>query len=110
MRFILLATLLVTLSGAALAQLKDEAMLLVSFIGYESEAGRKAIKNHLEAELSRYFELKSEEEVQEAMIAVADEIESENCSEEACIKMMGEVLMVDYIFKFEVSFTHYIIF
>ena len=102
MRFILLVTLVVTLSGAALAQLKDEAMLLVSFIGYESEAGRKAIKNHLEAELSRYFELKSEEEVQEAKIAVADEIESENCSEEACIKMMGEVLMVDYIFNFEV--------
>jgi len=103
MRFILLVTLVVTLSGAALAQLKDEAMLLpVRFIGYESEGGRMAIENHLEAELSRYFELKGEEEVQEAMIAVADEIESENCSEEACIKMMGEVLMVDYIFNFEV--------
>ena len=42
-----------------------------------------AIENHLEAELSRYFELKSKEEMMDARIAVADQIDSENCDDEA---------------------------
>ena len=67
MRLILTLALFISVSASALAQLKDEAILLVSFIGNESETDRRAVENHLEAELSRYFELKSEEEVLEAL-------------------------------------------
>ena len=103
MRFFFLAVLVITLPWTAFSQMKPIAMLLpVYFVEYEVESGRKSIENHLVAELSRYFELKSEEEVAEALALVSEEIDSENCSEEACIKKMGEVLDVDFTLIFEI--------
>ena len=103
MRFFFLAVLVFTLPWTAFSQMKPIAMLLpVNFVDYEVESGRKSIENHLVAELSRYFELKSEEEVTEALVSVSEEIDSENCSDEECIKKMGEKLDVDYTLIFEI--------
>ena len=85
--------------------LDPRAMLLFNFFSYEDESGQRSIENHLEAEFSRYYELKSKEEVEEAKQIVADNIDSENCSDEACIKMMGDGLDVDYTLIFELVVT-----
>jgi len=85
-----------------MAQLKPMAMLLpVNFINYSDKTNQKRLQNYLQAELSNYFEMKTPQEVREAQIAAGDLISSENCSEEECIKKMGELLDVEYTFKFE---------
>ena len=86
-------------------QFKEEAMFLVKFVGFEDESERKILKNHLEAELSNYFELKSEEEVEGAKESALDVLDSAICTEEACIKKMGSLLDVDFIINFEIIVT-----
>ena len=57
----------------------------------------------MEAEFSRSYELKSKEEVKNALKKVADKIDTEDCeSDKKCIKMMGDRLMVDYTLLFEI--------
>ena len=66
--------------------MKFIAMLLpINFVNFDQDSERRSIENYLIAELARYFDLKSEMKV-EAMALVVEEIDSENCSEEACIK------------------------
>ena len=66
MRILILTVLLVLLPSISFAQYKDEAILLIKFVGFEDESEKKIIKNHLETELSNFFELKSDEEVADA--------------------------------------------
>ena len=80
-------------------------MLPVNFVGFEDESVKKIIKNHLEDELSNFFELKSEEEVEQAQESAVDELDSENCTQDACIKKMGELLDVDFTINFEIIAT-----
>ena len=106
MRLLIFSVLLLLLPSLSFAQFKDEAMLLIKFVGFEDESGKKILKNHLEAELSNFFELKSDEEVADAQEKVIDKIDSENCTQVACIKLMGKDLDVDYIINFEIIATN----
>jgi len=101
MRLLIFSVLLVLLPTLSFAQFKDEAILLIKFVGFEDESEKIIIKNHLEVELSNFFELKSEEEVEGAMESALDELDSENCTQDACIKIMGKKLDVDFIINFE---------
>ena len=56
--------------------LDPRAMLIVDFFSYDDESGQRSIENHLEAEFSRYYELKSKEEVEQAELKVAEKIET----------------------------------
>lgn len=102
MRFLLLLVCVFFAIPMKASALKPRAMLLVDFFSYEDESGKRSIENHLEAEFSRYYELKSSEEVEEMKIKVADKIDTDDCeSDKKCIKMMGDRLMVDYTLIFE---------
>ena len=90
-------------ASAATAQLKAEAMLLpLDFSGIKSAEERAILQNHVLTELSAYYELKSEQEVESARDAAIDKLSSENCTEEACVKIMGELLDVEHTFTFSV--------
>ena len=86
-------------------QYKKEGMLIINFVGFEDESDKKIIKNHLEGELDNFFDLKSDEEVEEAMVAATLEVDSELCTEEECRKIMGKRLDVD----FEIYFLSFFI-
>ena len=87
--------------------LDPRAMLIVDFFSYDDESGQRSIENHLEAEFSRYYELKSKEEVEGAELKVAEKIDTENCSDKECYKMMGEGLDVDYSLFLEIVVSDY---
>ena len=95
MRFFFLVVLIFTIPVTAYA-LPQRAMLIVDFFSYDDESGQRSIENHLEAEFSRYYELKSKEEIEGAELKVAEKIDTENCSDKECYKLMGEGLDVDY--------------
>ena len=105
MRLLIFSVLLLLLPSISFAQFKDEAILLIKFVGFEDESEKKIIKNHLEAELSTFFELKSDEEVEGAKESALDELDSENCTQDACLKIMGKNLDVDFIINFEIIAT-----
>ena len=99
--WLLIIFLLVGIS--AHAQLKPEAMSLpIIFTGISSAEERAIIQSHVINELSVNFDLKSEKEVEQAREFAVDKISSENCTEEACIKQMGELLDVEYTFTFKI--------
>ena len=78
---------------------------MLNLLDLKTSHKKNIIKNHLEAELSNYFELKSEEEVEGAKESALDVLDSEICTEEACIKKMGSMLDVDFIINFEIIAT-----
>jgi hypothetical protein len=88
------------------AQFKPEAMILpITFVNFKDFAIQESLINFVQTELSRNFEIKSEDEVAEAIEKAGDEIDSENCTEEACIKIMGKILDVDYTFNLKIIDT-----
>ena len=104
MRFFFLVLFIFTIPVTAHA-LKPEAILLVHFSSYGDKSGQRSVEKHLEAEFSRYYELKSKEEVEEAIKLLYDKIDSENASEEKIIKILVEGLDVDYALIFGLVVT-----
>ena len=103
MKRIFLGIVFLMITFSAHAQLKPEAMTLpVIFTGISSAEERAIIQSHVINELSVNFDLKSEKEVEQAREFAVDKISSENCTEEACIKQMGELLDVEYTFTFKI--------
>ena len=88
------------------AQIKPTAMLLpIYFVDLDKKGLQGSLNNHVQTELSAYYELKSEKEIEQARDAAIDKLSSENCTEEACVKVMGEMLEVEYTFSLEVIDT-----
>ena len=88
------------------AQIKPTAMLLpIYFVDLDKKGLQGSLNNHVQTELSAYYELKSEKEIEQARDAAIDKLSSENCTEEACVKVMGEMLDVEYTFSLEVIDT-----
>ena len=88
------------------AQIKPTAMLLpIYFVDLDKKGMQGSLNNHVQTELSVYYELKSEKEVEQARDAAVDRLSSENCTEEACVKVMGELLDVEYTFSLEIIDT-----
>ena len=74
-------------SFSASAQFKPEAMILpITFLNFNDTALQESLDNFVQTELSRNFEIKSEDEVAEALEKAIDEMDSETCTQEACIK------------------------
>ena len=85
------------------AELKPSAMLLpIHFDDFAGGGVRKALDNHVRSELALYYELKTEKEIQQAREVAIDEVSSKECTEEACVKAMGNILQVEYIFNLEI--------
>ena len=88
------------------AQIKPMAMLLpIYFVDLDKKSLQGSLNNFVKTELSNYYDLKSEKEVEQARDAAVDQISSENCTEEACVKVMGELLDVEYTFSLEIIDT-----
>ena len=86
------------------AQLKPEALVIpVYFVGIKDASARRILQQHVLTELSQSFELRSEQEVAQAREKAADKLASTDCTEEACLKVMGELLDVDYTFAVSVT-------
>ena len=86
------------------AQLKPEALVIpVYFVGIKDASARRILQQHVLTELSQSFELRSEQEVAQAREKAADKLASSDCTEVACLKVMGELLDVDYMFAVLVS-------
>ncbi|SVC18586.1 uncharacterized protein METZ01_LOCUS271440, partial [marine metagenome] len=103
MKGIFLGIVFLMITFSAHAQLKPEAMTLpVIFTGISSAEERAIIQSHVINELSVNYDLKSEKEVEQAREVAVDKISSENCTEEACIKQMGELLDVEHTFTFRI--------
>ena len=100
---ILFCSLFLLSAFSSNAQLKPEAMMLpLDFSGVKSAEERAILQNHVLTELSTYYDLKSEQEVESARDAAIDKLSSENCTEEACVKIMGDLLDVEHTFTFSV--------
>jgi hypothetical protein len=80
-------------------------ILPISFVNFNDTSIQESLNDFVQTELSGNFELKSKDEVAEAMQKAADSNDSENCSEEACIRIMGKSLDVDYTFNFKIIDT-----
>ena len=88
----------------AQAQLKPEAMVIpVYFAGIKDASARQILQQHVLTELSQSYELRSEQEIVAAREKAADKLASTDCTEVACLKVMGELLDVDHMFAVLVS-------
>ena len=106
MKLFFLFLFFVITSFSASAQFKPEAMILpITFLNFNDTALQESLDNFVQTELSRNFEIKSEDEVAEAMEKAIDEMDSETCTQEACIKKMGRMLDVDYTFNLKIIDT-----
>ena len=106
MKLFFLFLFFVITSFSASAQFKPEAMILpITFVNFNDTALQESLNNFVQTELSRNFELKSKGEVEGAMESALDELDSENCTQQACIKKMGRMLDVDYTFNFKIIDT-----
>ena len=103
----LLLCLLVAGEWFSLAQgqvLKPEVLVLpVKFAGVGDANAREILQQYVLTELSGSYELKSEREVAAARERAVDKLASSDCTEEACLKVMGELLDVDYTFAVSVT-------
>ena len=80
-------------------------LLPIYFVDLDKKSLQGSLNNFVKTELSNYYDLKSEKEVEQARDAAVDQISSENCTEEACVKVMGELLDVEYTFSLEIIDT-----
>ena len=102
---VLLSCLALSLFSAPVcAQLKPEALVVpVYFTGVKDTSSQRILQQHVLTELSQSFELRSEQEVATAREKAADKLASDNCNEVACLKVMGELLDVDYLFAIGIT-------
>ena len=92
------------LSSAQGQALKPEVLVLpVKFAGVGDANAREILQQYVLTELSGSYELKSEREVAAARERAVDKLASSDCTEEACLKVMGELLDVDYTFAVSVT-------
>ncbi|SVA96885.1 uncharacterized protein METZ01_LOCUS149739, partial [marine metagenome] len=97
---------LILLSSTLCAQIKPTAMILpINFVNLDKKGLQGSLNNHVKTELSTYYDLKTEKEIEQARDAAVDKLTSENCTEEACVKIMGELLDVEYTFSLEIIDT-----
>ena len=97
---------LMLLSSTLCAQIKPTAMVLpINFVNLDKKGLQGSLNNHVKTELSTYYDLKTEKEIEQARDAAVDRLSSENCTEEACVKIMGELLDVEYTFSLEIIDT-----
>ncbi len=102
--FSLLGLLSVAALPAPAQPLKLEALVLpLKVEGLQDEKAGPILQQQALAELSQSFDLKSEQEMLAARDKAIDRIASDECTEEACIKVMGELLDVDYTFTLSVT-------
>ena len=80
-------------------------ILPIYFVNLDKKGLQGSLNNHVQTELSVYYKLKSEKETEQARDAAIDKLSSENCTVEACIKIMGELLDVEYTFSLEIIDT-----
>ena len=86
------------------AQLLKPSALLnkVVSLGDISEIQTKIIFNHLQTEISKYFELISQRKFDEAQEQAFQELDYEECTEENCIRYMQDALQVEYYFSLQI--------
>ena len=105
-KLLLLGMAFIFSSSTLCAQIKPTAMLLpIYFVDLDKQSLQGSLNNFVKTELSNYYDLKSEKEIEQARDAAVDQISSENCTEEACVKVMGELLDVEYTFSLEIIDT-----
>ena len=106
MKQFLLLIFVFMISFTLKAQIKPTAMLLpIYFVDLDKKSLQGSLNNFVKTELSNYYDLKSEKEVEQARDAAVDQISSENCTEEACVKVMAELLDVEYTLSLEIIDT-----
>ena len=77
-------------------------VLPIYFVNMDKKELQGSLNNHVQTELSTYYDLKTVKEIEQARDAAIDRLSSENCTEEACVKIMGELLDVEYTFSIEI--------
>ena len=80
-------------------------LLPINFVDLDKKSLQGSLNNFVKTELSNYYDLKSEKEVEHARNVAVNQISSENCTEEACVKVMGELLDIEYTFSLEIIDT-----
>ncbi|MCZ6552444.1 MAG: hypothetical protein O7A67_01465, partial [SAR324 cluster bacterium] len=103
-RFILIALLAIAVIPlVAWGQEKPVAALgRVAVIGEISEGEKAIITNRLEKFLAARFQLVSEEEYLRAEDEAFLSLEEEECTEEACVRRIQEILQVDNLFILQI--------
>jgi len=74
----------------------------VSTIGNVSEVRRKILENTLIENLSKYYNLVSQDKLQDVQEKVFQELDYEECTESKCIIRIQEILQIDNLFLLEV--------
>ena len=104
-RFTLILALILSLgSGHTIAQKgkKDAALSPVGALGEISEGEKKILCTQIESDLSKNYVLISQQDFKQAQLRVFEELEAEECTEEACIRKIQELLQVDRLFSLQI--------
>jgi len=100
--FILLIVILAATSIDAQKEKPFAAVAPVSFLGKISVVKRQIIFNRFQEKLSEYYSLISQKQFQEAQEKAYESLESEECSEEQCIRKIQEYLQVENLFILQI--------
>ena len=98
----LLFTLIISTPLFAQPEKKEAALSPVGALGKVSKGEKKILLNQMESELSKNYVLRSQEEFKRAQLRVFEELEAEECTEEACIRKIQELLQVDRLFSLQI--------
>ena len=99
---LILATVICSTSLFAQQDKKDAALAPVGALGKVSKGEIKILLNQMESELSKNYALISQQEFIRAQLRVFEELEAEECTEEACIRKIQELLQVDRLFSLQI--------
>ncbi|MBU3916119.1 hypothetical protein KKA14_11345, partial [bacterium] len=76
----------------------DAALKPVSVLGEISESQEVMIYNQLQSQLSQNYKLVPKSVYEKAMEKVAEEMESDQCTPEHCVRAIQDILQVDRLF------------
>ncbi|MBF0240210.1 MAG: PEGA domain-containing protein [SAR324 cluster bacterium] len=81
------------------AQMPSAVVYPIKFLALPDQKLQISLNNHVKTQLGYYFTLKSEAELKKATLDVQNELESSQCTEDQCIKKIGENLQAEYSFQ-----------
>lgn len=80
----------------------ETIIIPVSSLGDVSEIRKQILQNTLEDELKKYFMITPQEKYEQVLEQVFEELEYEECTEDACIMRVQEMLQVENVFNLQI--------
>ena len=104
MKHLLIILSILLLSSPVIGQSErpETIIIPVSGIGDVSNTRKLILQNTLTDELKKHFRIVPQEKYEQVLEQVFEELEYEECSEDACIMRVQEMLQVENVFHLQV--------